>query len=202
MASVYLQMHVSGCILFTEWNCRFLCAPNESVNTMVDFGLATEVIRGHNDQPGDLCSLSRHVFDICGFLTECLSDWNEQMSEKRREFPSINYFSTKQLVVLQKELAHLINNNELSTTRPFPLLHPILNNCTIEKLQKAIDRAEADLREIKQHQISGQITEGYSDDHTNEDELIDNLTISGITHNIALKALKKFGSDGETSIGK
>jgi len=74
-------------------------------------------------------SLVEFVSKIASFMEDCLSDWFAYIKEQRKTYLQLNFFTIDQLVILQKELVKLENDEDISC-RVYPLLSAVKTGCT------------------------------------------------------------------------
>ena len=197
MAALYLRLCNAGSILFRNWVATFHCEPRRKINAQINFGLSAQILLGKTTS---LEGVTEQIYNICGFLSDCLGEWNDHVEIKRTEFPCLNHFTTEQLVMLRKELAVLFKADEQVNNSVYLLLHPIHQHCTLADLRPAFNQAFKERNNQGKHESASSDTDNESvSTEDPEDivqgarEFIDNLTECGYSKQLTLQALKNFG---------
>ncbi|WAR11571.1 R213A-like protein [Mya arenaria] len=133
LCKVYIDLCTSGCVMFNDWSVEFLCTPDLSkpVCATVQFGDTDESLRLKGMKSTEE-NLPEMIQAIARYLERCLKEWLRHIQEKRQEHLSLNYFTTDQLVILQKELVKLEMEEE-PIKYVYPMLSVVKHNCTQEK---------------------------------------------------------------------
>lgn len=129
----------AGCILFTNWHVKFLCDPNRPVCTFINFGYGPDCqqLKGRRDKNDDVTTI---MPELATFMEKCLQKWLKDINIKREKYPHLNFYTMDQLVVLQKELAIVVNESEPSV-QVYQLLSLTKEHCSKEDVMKAITLA-------------------------------------------------------------
>ncbi|XP_052817087.1 E3 ubiquitin-protein ligase rnf213-alpha-like [Mya arenaria] len=151
LCKVYIDLCTSGCVMFNDWSVEFLCTPDLSkpVCATVQFGDTDESLRLKGMKSTEE-NLPEMIQAIARYLERCLKEWLRHIQEKRQEHLSLNYFTTDQLVILQKELVKLEMEEE-PIKYVYPMLSVVKHNCTQEDVQGALEEAkrEVDIQSVK-----------------------------------------------------
>lgn len=73
-------------------------------------------------------------------LEKCLEEWKQDLSECRKAYPLLNYFTVKQCLVLQQRLYQLNHNISSVNSLPpqvFTLLRVIADDVSVDKIKNA-----------------------------------------------------------------
>lgn len=136
----------SGCVLFTSWQAKFLCDPRRPVCAFIEFGKGEKIkqLKGRRNDKDDVSTI---MPEIAKFMETSLEKWLQYLDEKRYEYQHLNYYTTDQLVILQRELAKVIDGDKIS---PFiiPLLSVVKSDCNIKDLTEALQDANKELQTL------------------------------------------------------
>ncbi|XP_052809493.1 E3 ubiquitin-protein ligase rnf213-alpha-like [Mya arenaria] len=89
--------------------------------------------------------------EIARFLESCLEDWQKHIKDRRNEFPLLNFFTTDQLVFLQKELIKFETNADPSVF-VYPVLSVLKEHCTKDDIIDSMTKAKRKVLEIAEEQ--------------------------------------------------
>jgi len=213
LGNVYIKICNAGCTLFQNWRAHFYCDPMRPVFAHVEFsGDGTRVINGKNSEVRG--GVVDHILILCEFMEDCLKEWLTHISDQRSKSYYLNHYTTEQLVILQNELAKLNTEERTNiSSKVYPVLSCVRNNCTIADLTKAMQ--ETFRRLLEQEQMVAQkdskstgmdesmeMTESEDCKETaseqnqgNFDMFLQELKDSGFSQKLANAALKAVGLD-------
>lgn len=144
LCNVYIKLLESGCVLFTSWQAKFLCDPRRPVCAFIEFGKGEKIkqLKGRRNDKDDVITI---MPEIAKFMETSLDNWLQYLDKKRYEYQHLNYYTTDQLVILQRELAKVIDGDKIP---PFiiPLLSVVKSDCNIDDLTGALQEANEELR--------------------------------------------------------
>ena len=100
VAVLFIELCDSGCIKYLTWNSKFTCNLNHGVNAF------RETIKS--------------VEKECIKLEADLEEWKFELDMKRTEFPFLNYYTVRQLLMLQTNLKHVILKENSKALRDLP----------------------------------------------------------------------------------
>ncbi len=146
MGHIYLKLLKTGNVLFKNWTATIFCDPDYMYTIRVNFGLNCDNIFGRRErEQNTISSLNKTV----KFLQNSYEEWLAHITEKRNQFPCLNFFQISQIVMLRTQIAEVIksgqgkgrhhsNENIDSTFRGlFDMLFNINKNANIELLDQA-----------------------------------------------------------------
>ncbi|VDI31555.1 Hypothetical predicted protein [Mytilus galloprovincialis] len=151
LGRTFIRMLNSGCVLFSNFQVEFRCDKKSAVCVFVSFGEKHDkkIIRGkRGTKDQEDCLFVRKIAD---YLTRCLNEWDSFIDAQREKHYLLNYFSMKQLVFLQCELAKLGTDTEPSV-KLYPLLSAIKHDCNREDVVKSLRNAQAELMEMEKEE--------------------------------------------------
>lgn len=152
LCNVYIKLLESGCVLFTSWRARFLCDPKRPVCAFIEFGKEENIkqLKGRRNDKDDVITI---MPEIAKFMETSLDNWLQYLDEKRYEYQHLNYYTTDQLVILQKELVQFIDGIDVDKIPPFiiPLLSVVKSDCDIGDLTSALQEANIELQTLNRN---------------------------------------------------
>ena len=124
LATAYINLSESGFVHRLHWNKQFHCSKDQLEGESIAEELAAE-------------SMS---------LENCYSNWKEKVSDARKEYRELNFFTTQQLMLLRKEIALVCHGKDLlvSNLQVLTLLESVRPALDTEQLKSAIERAFRD----------------------------------------------------------
>ncbi|XP_061169142.1 E3 ubiquitin-protein ligase RNF213-like [Saccostrea echinata] len=145
LSNVYIKLVESGCVLFTNWQARFLCDPGRAVCAFITFGTGKECkqLKGRRNEEDDVITI---MPEIAKFMENCLEEWLCYLDEKRDEYYHLNHFTIDQVVILQRELARFNAGEEISNLT-IPLLSIVNNDCSYHDLTDAMQKANEEVED-------------------------------------------------------
>lgn len=182
-------------MLFHHWKAIFFCDPKKVNKVYIDFG------------PNDDLTLKsggrvviENILEICQFMESCLEDWLLYVREQREEFCYLNFFTTQQLMILQRELSRIRNYSEddVALRNILSLLSLVKKDCTYKDVCRSISNGFLMLGKVKVDK-SEEIADQEEDlpcRHENEDDedeatqkFIAAMIESDFSRELALRAL-------------
>ena len=124
LATAYIDLFESGYIHRMNWNQEYHCS---------------------KDQVADE-SIAKELEEESSFMEKCFRNWKKKVSDARKEYRELNFFTTQQLMTLRKEIASVCHSNDLamSSIQVLTLLESVRPSLTSEQLKSAIERAFKD----------------------------------------------------------
>lgn len=100
VAGVFIQLCDSGCFKYLTWRVRFDCN--------LDHG------------PCAFKETVANVEEQCRKMEDDLRKWKVELSKKRSEFPTLNFYTVRQLLMLQIDLKDAILEEDLRSFQKLP----------------------------------------------------------------------------------
>ena len=100
LAVLFIQLCDSGCIKYLSWQSKFSCNLENGADAF------REAIKS--------------VEKECTRLENDLKEWKSELDRKRTQFPFLNYYTVRQLLMLQKNLKDVILKEDLKALRNLP----------------------------------------------------------------------------------
>ena len=124
LATAYIDLFESGYIHRMDWKQEFHCSK--------------DLVAGE--------WIAKELEEESTFMESCYTNWKKKVSDARKEYKELNFFTTQQLMTLRKEIATVCHSNGLimSNIQVLALLESVLPNLTSEQLKSAIERAFKD----------------------------------------------------------
>ncbi|KAL9988403.1 hypothetical protein ACROYT_G002841 [Oculina patagonica] len=124
LATAYINLSESGFVHRLQWNKEFDCSKDQREGESIAEELAAESTSMEN----------------------CHLNWKKKVSDARKEYRELNFFTTQQLMLLRKEIAAVCYSNDLlvSNLQVFSLLEDVRPNLDTKQLKSAIQRAFRD----------------------------------------------------------
>lgn len=170
----------SGCVLFTNWQAKFLCDPARKACAVVRFGSGEGCtqLKGRRNEEEDITTI---IPRLAKFMEVCLEEWLKYIDHKRDEYQHLNFFTIDQMVILQKELV-LMGGEVEPSDLIYPLLSIVKHDCTKMDLIGALKKAKGDVSQKEAEQ------EIEMEDNEEEEEDVD----PSEEGNVKAKAIAKF----------
>lgn len=185
LCNVYIKLLESGCVLFTSWQAKFLCDPRRPVCAFIEFGKGKNIkqLKGRRNDKDDVITI---MPEIAKFMETSLENWLQYLDKKRYEYQHLNYYTTDQLVILQRELAKVIDGDKIP---PFiiPLLSVVKSDCDIDDLTGALQGANEELRTLNCNDDKVCSKDNQGDEIAN---FLSEMKIAGQKETVARAALK------------
>ena len=160
----------SGCHLFANWKALIYCDQKRQVSVIIDFGYDAQIIQGGPH-------LEKELDQLAIFLKNALETWNQFMEKLRSDCPSLNFFTTDQLVILSRDLAKFVHNKSKNlNTQSIMMLNCIAPNLGNKDL----------LKFVRSHfsGASAQVNQQLDDDQMSLDDSFDNEEEDDFTEDI------------------
>ena len=129
LATAYINLFESGYIHRMNWSQEYHCSKDQ--------------VAGE--------SVAKELDEESSFMETCYKNWKKKVSDARKEYRELNFFTTQQLMTLRKEIATVCHSNDLAMNniQVLTLLESVRPSLTSEQLKSAIERAfkDAELRE-------------------------------------------------------
>ncbi len=124
LATAYINLSESGFVHRLHWNREFHCCKDQLEGESIAEELAAESTSMEN----------------------CYLNWKNKVSDARKEYRELNFFTTQQLMLLRKEIADVCHSDDLlaSNLQVLTLLEDVRRNVDTEQLKSAIQRAFKD----------------------------------------------------------
>ena len=124
LATAYINLSESGFVRRLHWNKQFHCCKDQIEGESIADELAAESTSMEN----------------------CYLNWKKKVSDARKEYRELNFFTTQQLMLLRKEIASVCHSEDLlvSNLQVLTLLESVRPNLDTEQLKSAIERAFRD----------------------------------------------------------
>ena len=121
LATAYINLFESGYIHRMNWSQEYHCSKDQ---------VAGESIKKELDEESS-------------FMEKCYKNWKKKVSDARKEYRELNFFTTQQLMTLRKEIATVCHSNNLamSNIQVLTLLESVRPSLSSEQLKSAIERA-------------------------------------------------------------
>ena len=100
VAVLFIQLCDSGCIKYLSWDLKFTCNLDDGVDAFRETIEAVE--------------------KECTRLETDLEEWKFELDRKRTQFPFLNYYTVRQLLMLQTNLKYVILKEDLKALRDLP----------------------------------------------------------------------------------
>ncbi|XP_061169274.1 E3 ubiquitin-protein ligase rnf213-alpha-like [Saccostrea echinata] len=199
LCNVYIKLVSSGCVLFTNWQARFLCDPERKVCAFVKFGSGEGCIqlKGRRSEDDDVSTV---IPKLAKFMENCLDEWLKYIEQKRDEYHHLNFCTIDQMVILQKEIV-LMGGEVEPSNFIYPLLSNVKHDCTKMDLIGALKKAKGDVFQ-KEAEQKAELEENVEEEELDSDnenqakataiaKFISAIMDSGFSEKLAREALSK-----------
>ena len=121
LATAYIDLFESGYIHRMNWSQEYHCSKDQ--------------VAGE--------SIAEELNEESSLMEKCYKNWKKKVSDARKEYRELNFFTTQQLMTLRKEIATVCHSNNLamSNIQVLTLLESVRPSLTSEQLKSAIERA-------------------------------------------------------------
>ncbi|XP_041937940.1 E3 ubiquitin-protein ligase rnf213-beta isoform X4 [Alosa sapidissima] len=136
LAGILLQLQSAGNMLFRNCKASVHCNHEEQPCIRLHFYLLQkDVVKEYQGE------VTERLQELSRSMESCYKDWCAFLSEIRSQFPTLNHFSSEQLVYLSESI-HSICTKRVSVPQKFwHLLAPIKSGCTLSDVKKALEKA-------------------------------------------------------------
>lgn len=193
MCNAYIKLVSAGCVLFTNWEVKFLCDGTRKVCASIDIGSKKQCpdFKGRRTEKENLSTI---IPKLAKFMETCFEEWLKYIDGKRDDHYLLNFFTIDQMVFLQKQLA-LIDPSDLI----YPLLYTVKHDCTKRDLIRALKKAKDDVshKEAEQKKC---VNEKREESNASAEEglktaesitnFISEIKLAGFSEELAKEALK------------
>lgn len=121
--------------MFTSWKVTFFCNPTKQYFARIDFSSNDEHVQhilGTRREAKKL-KIYERIEKLCDIMEDCLKEWNQYIQEKRLQKHYLNFFTTKQLIILQQEIAKALKDEHDDVGRELSLLLSLVKPFTTKK---------------------------------------------------------------------
>ncbi|KAJ7339383.1 hypothetical protein OS493_005778 [Desmophyllum pertusum] len=124
LATAYIYLSESGFVHHMHWYQEFHCSKDQREGESIADELAAKST----------------------FMEKCYLNWKKKVSDARKTYRELNFFTTQQLMLLRKEIAAVCQSNDLlvSNIQVLTLLESVRPSLDTEHLKSAIQRAFKD----------------------------------------------------------
>ena len=121
LATAYIDLFESGYIHRMNWSQEYHCSKDQVAGK----------------------SIAKELDKESSYMEMCYKNWKKKVSDARKEYRELNFFTTQQLMTLRKEIATVCHSNDLamSNIQVLTLLESVRPSLTSEQLKSAIERA-------------------------------------------------------------
>ena len=121
LATAYINLFESGYIHRMNWSQEYHCSKDQ--------------VAGE--------SIAEELNEESSLMETCYKNWKKKVSDARKEYRELNFFTTQQLMTLRKEIATVCHSNNLamSNIQVLTLLESVRPSLSSEQLKSAIERA-------------------------------------------------------------
>ncbi|CAL8240472.1 unnamed protein product [Gadus morhua 'NCC'] len=135
VASILLEMQMSGNMLYREWNASVNCVHERQPSIQVRFlSFDDRLNEFHGEVTENLQQLGRSM-EICH------KEWCLFITEKRSDFHMLNHFTSEQLVYLCHWIHSVCHRQSPVPQQLWHLLTPIKPQCTLADIRNAFETA-------------------------------------------------------------
>ena len=124
LATAYINLYDSGFVHRMHWSQKFSCSKDQREGKSI---------------AAELAAASKTMED-------CFSTWKKKVSNARKEYQELNFFTTQQLMLLRKEIASACRRSDLhvDSLQVLTLLESVRPSLEAGQLKAAIQRAFKD----------------------------------------------------------
>ena len=124
LATAYINLSESGFVHRVHWKQEFHCSKDQ--------------------REGE--SISKELAIASTAMENCYLNWKKKVSDTRKEFQELNFFTTQQMMLLRREIAIACRHSDLhvDNLQILTLLESVRPNVDTELLKAAIQRAFKD----------------------------------------------------------
>ncbi|XP_062615790.1 E3 ubiquitin-protein ligase RNF213-like, partial [Saccostrea cucullata] len=182
LCNVYIKLVSSGCVLFSNWQARFLCDPERKVCAFLKFenGEGCIQLKGRKTKEEDIKTT---IPRITKFMEKCLENWLNYIEQKRDEYHHLNFFTIDQIVILQRELV-LMGGEVEPNDFIYPILSIVKHDCAKMDVIDALMKANIEVSK-KEDEVKSAVMENSA-----VAEFVSEMMKSGFSETSAKKALR------------
>ena len=172
LATAYINLFESGYIHRMDWKQEFHCSK--------------DLVAGE--------WIAKELEEESTFMESCYTNWKKKVSDARKEYKELNFFTTQQLMTLRKEIATVCHSNGLimSSIQVLALLESVRPNLTSEQLKSAIERAFKDTEILENARGTAELPSFFhvpsQDEMVTRRSVFDNNNYLGATSSTATSA--------------
>ena len=124
LATAYIDLFESGYIHRMNWSQEYHCSKDQ--------------VAGE--------SIAEELNEESSLMETCYKNWKKKVSDARKEYRELNFFTTQQLMTLRKQIATVCHSKDLAMNniQVLTLLESVRPGLTSEQLKSAIERAFKD----------------------------------------------------------
>ena len=124
LATAYIDLFESGYIHRMNWSQEYHCSKDQ--------------VAGE--------SVAKELDEESSYMETCYKNWKKKVSDARKEYRELNFFTTQQLMTLRKQIATVCHSKDLAMNniQVLTLLESVRPGLTSEQLKSAIERAFKD----------------------------------------------------------
>ena len=124
LATAYIDLFESGYIHRMNWSQEYHCSKDQ--------------VEGE--------SIKKELDNERSVIEKCYKNWKKKVSDARKEYRELNFFTTQQLMTLRKQIATVCHSKDLAMNniQVLTLLESVRPGLTSEQLKSAIERAFKD----------------------------------------------------------
>ena len=124
LATAYINLFESGYIHRMNWSQEYHCSKDQVAGK----------------------SIAKELDKESSYMEMCYKNWKKKVSDARKEYRELNFFTTQQLMTLRKQIATVCHSKDLAMNniQVLTLLESVRPGLTSEQLKSAIERAFKD----------------------------------------------------------
>uniref|UniRef100_A0A1I8FZF8 VWFA domain-containing protein n=1 Tax=Macrostomum lignano TaxID=282301 RepID=A0A1I8FZF8_9PLAT len=147
LVDVYGEFKQQCCILCEHMFMRFNLFTRADANAIIELRLSNQ----ERTLSYRYFDVTRGLKDFSHAFSDCLEEWKEEVAQARRLHYNLNFFSLKQILILQRELAHLFRVTGTVSQSVLNLLGYVCPDCSEDDVRRAIQETkQSDKKEKKQ----------------------------------------------------
>ncbi|XP_076154175.1 E3 ubiquitin-protein ligase rnf213-beta isoform X2 [Alosa pseudoharengus] len=174
LAGILLQLQSAGNMLFRNCKASVHCNHEEQPCIRLHFYLLQkDVVKEYQGE------VTERLQELSRSMESCYKDWCAFLSEIRSQFPTLNHFSSEQLVYLSESIHSICTKRVSVPQKVWHLLAPIKSGCTLSDVKKSLEKAtvvestsaelpDSDLQNIEEISEEGSVDSSV---YGSEDEL-------------------------------
>ena len=137
LATAYINLSESGFVHRMHWSQEFLCCKDQ-----------------HEGE-----SIAEELASASTIMENWYSNWQKKVSNTRKEYQELNFFTTQQLMLLRKEIATACHSSDLKVNnlQVLTFLESVRPSLVAEHLRSAIQRAFKDTDLLEHTKGTGEL---------------------------------------------